>query len=183
MRLLLLPFVLLTLLAPRLSAQAIAVLRPGDVFEMRLGGMAAEFAQDFNSQYTFGQDGTVNIPLIGEIRGVGLTPQQLQTAIQNKLVSDKIFTRPSVNISVMQTLRSVTIGGSVRAPGRQQWSDDMTLTSAVAAAGDLSEWGDAKRVRLIRERKVQVFDLRKIAKDPALDPKLLPGDQVIVPGG
>jgi polysaccharide export outer membrane protein len=174
---------MLVALGADLLAQGMATLRPGDVFEMRLGGMSAEFAQEFNTQYTIGQEGRVNFPHIGEVQAVGLTPLQLQTSIQNKLIAEKIFTRPSVNINVVQNLRTVTIGGSVRQPGRQQWSDDMTLTSAIAQAGDLSEWGDPKRVRLIRNKQVQIYDIRKFTKDPSLDPKLLPGDQVIVPGG
>jgi polysaccharide biosynthesis/export protein len=180
---LLLSFLLLASLTANVSAQAIATLRPGDVFEMRLGGMSAEFAQEFNTQYSVSSEGRVNIPHIGEVQAAGLSSNQLQVAIQNKLIADKIFTRPTVNINPVPTLRTVTVGGQVRAPGRQQWSDDMTLGSAISAAGGLGEWADQKRVRLIRDRKVQVFDLRKFAKDPNLDPKVLPGDQVEVPGG
>ena len=36
---------------------------------------------------------------------------------------------------------------------------------------------------LIRDKQVQVFDIRKFTKDPSQDPKLFPGDQIIVPGG
>jgi polysaccharide export outer membrane protein len=164
-------------------AQGMATLRPGDVFEMRLGGMSAEFAQEFNTQYTIGQEGRVNFPHIGELQAVGLTPLQLQKSIQDKLIADKIFTRPSVNINVVQTLRTVTVGGAVRQPGKQQWSADLTLSSAIDQAGGLTEWGSKKGVRLIRESKVQLHDLRKIEKDPSLDPKLLPADQIVVPGG
>ena len=181
MRIILLPLVILTLLAPRLSAQGLALLRAGDTFEMRLGGMAAEFAQDFNSQYTVGQEGTVNIPLIGEIRAIGLTPPQLQVAIQNKLMAEKIFSRPTVNINLMQSGRWVLIGGGVRNPQRLQWSPDLTLNQAIELAG-LGEFGSKKGVRLIREGKVQVYDARKFDKDPSQDPKLLPGDQISVPG-
>lgn len=180
---LLLPLLTLAALTADSLAQGMATLRPGDVFEMRLGGMSAEFAQEFNTQYTVGQEGRVNFPLIGETQAVGLTPLQLQTAIQNKLISEKIFTRPSVNINVVQNLRTVTIGGQVRQPGRQQWAADLTLSAAIDGAGGLGEWGSKKGVRLIREGKVQIYDLRKFEKDPSLDPKLLPGDQVVVPGG
>lgn len=170
-------------LAADASAQGMATLRPGDVFEMRLGGMSAEFAQEFNTQYTIGQEGRVNFPHIGEMQAVGLTPLQLQTSIQKKLVADQIFTNPAVNINVVQSLRTVTVGGSVRQPGRQQWAPDLTLNSAIQGAGGPSEWADEKRVRLIRNNQVQVYDLRKFVKDPSQDPKVLPGDQVIVPGG
>jgi protein involved in polysaccharide export with SLBB domain len=165
-------------------AQGMATLRPGDVFEMRLGGMSAEFAQEFNTQYTIGQEGRVNFPHIGEVQAVGLTPNQLQNSIQNKLIADKIFTRPSVNINVVNTLRTVTVGGGgVRQANKIQWSPDLSLSSAIDQAGGYGDFADKKRVRLIRDGKVQSFDMRKVEKDPSLDPKLLPGDQVTVPGG
>ncbi len=182
MRLLLSVFILAAF-AVASFAQEMATLRPGDVFEMRLGGMSAEFAQEFNTQYTVSQEGRVNFPHIGEVQAVGLTPLQLQTSIQNKLVADQIFTHPSVNINVVQSLRTVTIGGSVRQPGRQQWAPDLTLNSAIQNAGGPTEWAKEKAVRLIRNNQVQVYDLRRFEKEPAQDPKLLPGDQVIVPGG
>lgn len=173
----------LAALTAEVSAQALATLRPGDVFQMRLSGMAQEFAQEYNTEYTVGQEGRVSFPHIGELQAVGLTPLQLSTAIQNKMVGDKIFTRPNVNINIVQNLRHVTVGGQVRNPGRQQWSEDMTLGTAISAAGGPGEWANMKRVRLIRNRAVQTYDMRKIEKEPGLDPKVLPGDQIEVPGG
>jgi len=188
-------FLLLTLATARMPAASpapipvavpvtggtVAMLRTGDVFEMRLSGMPAEFAADFNLQYTIGQEGTVNIPLIGEIKAVGLTASQLEHAVQTKLVSDKIFNHPTVLISIAQATRYVSISGGVRAPQRLSWSSDLTLSSAIGNCGGLSDFGSGKGVRIIREGKVAgVFNLPEIQKDPSRDPKLLPGDQVIV---
>src|ERR1700744_4601693 len=86
--------------APQLRAQTIALLRPADIFEMRLSGMPAEYAADFTLQYTVSQDGTINVPLIGEMKAAGMTPTQVEREIQTKLISDKIFTHPTVLISV-----------------------------------------------------------------------------------
>ena len=72
--------VLLALLAPRVFGQQIATLRTGDMFDMRLSGMPAESAAEFSLQFTVGQDGTVNVPLIGEMKAVGLTATQLPSA-------------------------------------------------------------------------------------------------------
>ena len=69
--------------AHRLCAQAVATLRTGDVFEMRLSGMPQEYAAEFSLQFTVGQDGTVNVPLIGEVKAAGLTSTQLERTIQN----------------------------------------------------------------------------------------------------
>jgi len=172
--------VLLFCAVPRLRAQS-AVLRTGDVFEVRLSGMPAEFAADFNLQYTIGQDGTINVPLIGEFKVVGLSPAELERNIQNKLIQEKIFTHPTVLVSVAQSTRYVSISGGVRAPQRLSWSSDLTLSSAIGNCGGLGDFGRWGGIRIIREGKIAgVFDLKQIQKDPSKDPKLLPGDQVLV---
>ena len=60
---------LVVLGSDRLAAQtALVTLRPGDTFEMRLGAVPTELAQEFNIAYNVSQEGTVNIPLIGDRR-------------------------------------------------------------------------------------------------------------------
>jgi polysaccharide export outer membrane protein len=170
------------ILAASLVAEtAGAFIRPGDIFEMRLSGMPQEEAAAFAVQYTVGQEGTVNVPLIGEVKVNGLTATQVERAIQTRLVSEKIFTHPTAIINIMAGSRFVAIGGGVHAPQRLQWSQDLTLRTAVDYAGGLDEFGSPKGVRLIRDGKiVQTYDLRVLEKNPSQDPKLLPGDQVYV---
>src|SRR5688572_1918456 len=102
---------LLAVLASHLSAQTVATLRSGDVFDMRLSGMPPEFAQEYALQYTVGQDGTVNVPGIGEIKAIGLTATQLERTIQNRLMAEKIFTRPTVIINIATVARYVSVSG------------------------------------------------------------------------
>lgn len=164
------------------SAQTIATLRPGDIFETRLSGMPTEFAAEFSLQYTVGQDGTINVPLIGEVKAAGLTSTQLERVIQARLVAEKIFTRPTVVINIAPVARYVSVSGGVRVPQRLQWSPDLTLASSIGNAGGIGDFGDPKKVRVVREGKVLgVFNLKQFVNDPSADPKLLPGDQVIVP--
>ncbi|HSI12047.1 MAG TPA: polysaccharide biosynthesis/export family protein [Chthoniobacter sp.] len=159
----------------------IALIRPGDSFEMSLSGMPADFAADFRAQYTVGSEGTFNVPLIGEIRAVGLTATQIERNVEAKLVSEKIFTRPTVLITVAQATRYVSISGGVRQPQRLSWSSDLTLSSAIGNCQGLSDFGSPKNIRIIREGKIfGSFNLNELQKDPSLDPKLLPGDQVLV---
>jgi polysaccharide export outer membrane protein len=162
-------------------AQSVPLIRIGDVFEMRLSGMPTDLAAEFAIPYTVGQDGTVNVPLIGEMKVNGLTATQSEREIQAKLLSEKIFTHPTVVINMGGGARFVSIGGGVRAPQRLQWSQDLTLHTAVDNAGGLDDFGSPKGVRLIRDGKIiQTYDLRALEKDPSQDPKLLPGDQVYV---
>lgn len=165
----------------RLEAQ-IATLRTGDIFEMRLSGMPAEYAAEFALQYTVGQDGTINVPMIGEVKATGLTSTQLERAIQGRLVAEKIFTRPTVIINVASVARYVSVSGGVKQPQRLPWTPDLTLSSAIGNCGGLGEFGSQKGIRVVRNGTVAgTFNYKDLIKDPSIDPKLLPGDQVQVP--
>lgn len=174
--------VLLALLAPRVFGQQFATMRTGDMFDMRLSGMPAEYAAEFSLQFTVGQDGTVNVPLIGEMKAAGLTATQLERTMQNKFIADKIFTHPTVIINIAAVARYVSVSGGVRAPQRLQWNPDLTLASAVGNCGGFGDFSSGKGIRIIREAKIfGTFNFKDLQKDPSRDPKLLPGDQVVVP--
>ncbi len=177
---------LLGLIAPQLRAEPPVTIRAGDVFDMRVTGIPADVAVGDGTsalQYTIGQDGIVNIPLLGKMKIVGLTSSQAEDQIQAKYIADKIYTRPIVIISVQQAQvqRSVTISGGVKGPGKQQWASDLTLGSAIGSAGGISDFGSEKGIQLVRDGKIfGVFNYKEIKKDPSKDVKLLAGDQVIV---
>lgn len=144
--------------------------------------MPQEYAAEFSLQYTVGSDGTINVPLVGEVKAAGLTATQLERVIQSKLVAEKIFTHPTVVINIASVARYVSVSGGVRVPQRIQWSQDLTLSSSIGNAGGIGDFGNAKKVRVVREGKVLgIFNLQQFERDPSLDPRLLPGDQVIVP--
>jgi polysaccharide export outer membrane protein len=171
-----------SLLTPSLFAQAVATLRTGDIFDMRLSGMPPEYAAEYSLQYTVGQDGTVNVPAIGEIKAAGLTATQLERTVQNRLMGEKIFKNPTVIINIATSVRYVSVSGGVRSPQRLQWTADLTLASAIGNCGGVAEFGNGKGIRVIRGGQIGgIFNLKDIQKDPTKDPKLLPGDQVFVP--
>ncbi len=154
------------------------VLRPNDVIELRLSGMPPDDAQQFTgTAYTVGGDGTVNVPFAGSMQAAGRTPEELARAIERSLVEKKIFRWPVANINVASTVRFVVIGGNVRVPSRMPWSPDLTLMSAIAAAGGTGDFASDK-VNLIRGGKITLYSYKKLKKDPSQDPRLLPSDQV-----
>lgn len=173
-------FVLLSLALVR-GAFAQAVLRAGDTIEIRLAGVPTEEIVSFSAQYTIDDQGSINLPYINAVKIGGLAPSQAQTVIENKLKADEIFTHPSITIGMQTGQRFVNVGGSVRAPGRIPYTSDLTLMSSINAAGGFNDFADQKKVRLVHEGKAQIIDTRKIRKDPSLDPKVFPGDQVEVP--
>jgi polysaccharide export outer membrane protein len=71
----------------------------------------------------------------------------------------------------------VDVSGAVRQPGRVPYSSDLTLTTTIDSAGGPSDFaGD--QIRLVRGGKIQYFSRKKLDKDPSLDPRVEPGDQI-----
>src|SRR3954467_7618860 len=135
MKLLLLSIVAV-LLMPANQARAQALLRTGDVFDLRLSGMPQEYANEFSFQYTVDDAGEASIPqLRAPIKAAGLSSTQLARGIEKRLVAQKIFTQPTALITTMVTSRFVTVGGGVRSPGAVPWSQDITISAVIKRAG------------------------------------------------
>ena len=171
--------ILLLALAPGLFAQA--TLRAGDTIEIRLAGVPSEEIQAITAQYTVDDAGMLNLPYINTVKVGGLQPNQAQAVIEQKFKSEQIYTHPTVTIIIQSASRFVNVGGAVRSPGRVPYTPDLTLMSTINASGGFNDFADQKRIRYIHDSKVQVVDAKKIRKEPTLDLKVYPGDQIEVP--
>src|SRR3954447_1808060 len=131
---------LAALVLPAANASAQAVLRNGDIFELRLSGMPSEYALEYSLQYTVGDNGEVSLAqLNAPIKAAGLSTTQLERTIEKRLVNEKIFTNPTAVVMLQPSSRFVTVGGAVRAPSSVAWAPDMTLSVALKRAGGPSD--------------------------------------------
>jgi protein involved in polysaccharide export with SLBB domain len=162
-------------------AFAQAVLRVGDPIELKIGGVPQDEQLQVNNTYTVDATGAVSLPYINKIKASGLTPSQLARAIEDAYRAGKIYTNPNVTILMQPAARFVNVGGAVRTPMRVPFTEDMTLLTAINAAGGFNDFADQKRVRLLRGSEVKLFDVRQFRKNPAKDVGLQPGDRVEVP--
>src|SRR6266403_4561604 len=179
MRLLFAIFVFVFALASGVYAQA--TLRIGDPVEMKISGVPAEDQNQVNNTYSVDAEGAINLPYIGKVHAEGMTPAQLSRAIEENYRSSKIYTNPNITIIMQPMARFVNVGGSVRSPSRVPFTEDMTLLTAINAAGGFNDFADQRHVRLLRGSEVTVYDVRRFRKDPAQDVRLRPGDRVEVP--
>ena len=85
-----------------------------------------------------------------------------------------------MTLIVQGASRLVNVTGEVKSSGRVQYSPDLTVLSAIGAAGGFTDFADKKRVRLSRDGKVKIIDTTKASRDPSKDEKALPGDQINV---
>jgi protein involved in polysaccharide export with SLBB domain len=125
------------------------------------------------------EDGTITMSLIGPVRALGKTAGELQNEIHDLYVP-KYYVRLTVTVSSPQ--RVFYVGGEIKQPGRQLYVGETTVTKAIQAAGDFTDFANRSKVQLIRSNgeKLKV-NCNKALQDPTLDPPVYPGDQVFVP--
>ena len=171
------------LLVPQSCLAQSAVLRVGDTVDIRLGGVPNEEIAAFSAPQAIDDAGMLNIPYIGKVKVSGVDCAEAQHLIESKLKSEKIYTNPTVNVTVQVSTRLVNVTGEVKSGGRVVYTADLTIMSAIGSSGGFTDFADKKRVKLVRAGKVTVHDTTKFSRDPALDVKVLPGDQIVVPQG
>ena len=167
----------LTVALPRIHADNL--FRNGDVLEMRLSGPPEELIREFNLVLTV-DEGSINLPLIGHVTAAGMSGTQLASIIERRLKQERIFTVATVNIN-SNPQRTIIVGGSVRSPGKQTWIPGLTLTGAISAAGGPNDFPE-DGIKIIRDGKAMKFSRKAIKKNPALDPKVEPGDMIELEG-
>lgn len=166
---------------PFLAVAQDALLRSGDTIELRIGGVPPEEVQQVSGPYAIDGDGFVNLPHIGKVRADQTTQSELQRAIENSYRSQQIYTNPSITLTIPNTARFVNTGGEVKAPQRVPFTADLTLLGAISASGGFTEFADQKKVRLLRDGKVTIVNVKEVRKDPEKDVRLKPGDRIEVP--
>lgn len=129
-------------------------------------------------------NGSIVMPLIGEVRVSGKTTPEIEREIARRLRATYLQD-PRVGVSVKEfTSQRVTMDGAVEKPGIYSMTGSMSLIQAVAQAGGVSEIADRKGIYVFRtvndQREVARFDLDAIRKGAAPDPALEAGDIVIV---
>ena len=161
---LLLAFLTLAWLSPCL-AQIVA----GRGIEIRIMGVPTEEKARIDGGYSVSSTGTIRMPLIGpngssaEVSVAGMTTNSAAAKLEAMYKSAGIYTTPTFQISasgadaVRQDM--VTVSGFVRAPGPKPFTPGLTLFQAVAAAGGQNEFGNLKKVLLMRGRTSREYDL------------------------
>jgi protein involved in polysaccharide export with SLBB domain len=127
---------------------------------------------------TIKEDGNINLSLVGSVKAVGKTAGELQTEIHDLYVP-KYYVRLTVVVKPGDLIYYVR--GEVKQPGREIYIGETTVTKAITSASDFTDFA-SHNVKLIRANgEVIKVDVDKALEDPELDPKVYPGDQIVVP--
>jgi polysaccharide export outer membrane protein len=98
--------------------------------------------------YSVNDSGNIILPVVGKIRMQGLTLNEAAATI--KKATQKEIIDPVVTVKFVNS--SVTVLGEVAKPGTYAYQNEkLNVFFALGLAGDISEYGNRKKVVLIRE--------------------------------
>jgi polysaccharide export outer membrane protein len=132
-------------------------------------------------------DGMITLPLVGEIKAVGLTPVQLQEQIVAAL--QKVMSDPQVTVMV-STVNSMSynIVGQVAKPGFYSLTRPMTVLDAIAICGGFRDFAKQKKIYVLRtgpdgKQQRLKFNYKQVIKgqNMAQNIQLLPHDTLVIP--
>jgi polysaccharide biosynthesis/export protein len=173
---------------PQATANSVAKapllqLGPGDSVNIQVYGQP-----DMSTTVYVGDDGTVPVPLAGNVQVAGMSPAQASARIETALKSANILVDPHVSITVTQSRsQRVSVLGQVGTPGRYPIESNTSILDLLAQAGGISANG-SDIVFILRQDKNgkeirYPVDLKGLANGNGTVPSmsLQGGDSVFVP--
>ena len=129
-------------------------------------------------------DGKITLPLIGDIEAIGRTPIELRDAIRDAL--KEYITNPTVTVIVVEAMTATAyVMGEVNHPGAVNLQAPLTVMQALALAGGLKDFADARTSascgRAVVGVQMITFNYKDALKSPRAPVYLQPGDTVVVP--
>lgn len=99
------------------------------------------------NQYIVSTDGYINFPVLGKVFCIGMTKQQLNADLEQRL---KLYlTDPIIDVKLVNL--NISVLGEVKNPGiKTSATERINLFQALALAGDMTEAGDRTKVKLLR---------------------------------
>jgi protein involved in polysaccharide export with SLBB domain len=154
-------------------------LREGDILKITFPG-----SPSLNTTQTIRKDGIISMPLVGEIKAVGLTPDELDQKLI-ELYAPQLTTK-QVSVEVQSSAFPIYVTGAVLRPGKILSDHSITALEAVMEAGGFNyTLADTKHVIVIRKEaggtKNYILDLKAVMDGKTGTPFYLkPADIILV---
>jgi polysaccharide export outer membrane protein len=98
--------------------------------------------------YTVDEHGNISFPQLGELAVEGKTVLEIQTDLQERI--GEYIKNTSVYVKLVD--RTITVLGEVLSPGNLVvFKSQLTIFEAIGTAGDLTDWGNRKDVKVFRK--------------------------------
>jgi protein involved in polysaccharide export with SLBB domain len=128
--------------------------------------------KELTGDYQVNTGGYVALPLAGSVTAAGLTPPELERALEARFHS---LRNPKVTVEVM-TFRPFYVLGEVQKPGEYPYRAGLNVLSAIAIAGGATYRASTSEVLI---QRAGIPTLKKFPQSPTV--VIMPGDLVRVP--
>jgi polysaccharide export outer membrane protein len=143
---------------------------------------------EFNTTTNVKASGSITIPLVGEVKAVGLSKDSLQNEIVLKL-SEYVKSKVFVTLNLLSTtVQNIIVLGAVGSQNSYPNTAPISIFQLLANAGGPSADADLRHIKLYRNgdlNKEREIDLSGIVnagnKGEMSIPMINPGDMVYVP--
>jgi len=140
--------VLVTVMAPTLNQEKIVQFNM-PVTNYLMPGETTLSNNQFLPSYFVEKEGTINMPVLGDVEVAGLTCKQTKEKLE-KMIGQYIEERPVVNVQIVSF--RVFVQGEVFKPGPYYANTSkFTILQALGLAGGLTNYADRTKVLLIRD--------------------------------
>lgn len=127
-------------------------------------------------------DGKINLLLVGEIDAADVTPVELEARIAKAY--EKVLKNPIVTLQVQRVeSKRYLLSGEVTKSGAFPLVRPMTVLEALTIAGGIREFGNGKKIIIMRGTERLKFNYNEVIKGKKLEQNILlqPGDHIVVP--
>jgi len=108
---------------------------------------------DLSGQVPVGASGEIQLPLLGSVPAVNLTPEELSADLSRRYgILDAKISEVIVTVAEYRS-RSVTVVGEVKNPGRYSFQSIPNLWEILLAAGGPTAQADLAQVQIVRKDK------------------------------
>lgn len=146
---------------------------------------------NLSTEATIRPDGTITMPLVGDLKAAGETPSSLKAQIKAQVGN---FVKLAAGTEITVAVRSwrsyrFTIQGEVSRTGVFTSDQYVTVADALALAGGLTRFAKRSEIKLIRsdpksgkQRQIPLdYESLASGKRPDMNIYVLPGDTIWVP--
>jgi polysaccharide export outer membrane protein len=128
--------------------------------------------------------GHISLPLVGDLTAGGSTPEELATAVADRL-RGRYVRDPQVSVNMVDTVsHTMTVDGAVTEPGQYPVLGRMTLMRAIARARGVTEFAQQRHVVVFRtvgdQQYAALYDLQAIRQGIYGDPEIYANDVISV---
>jgi len=150
---------------------------PGDVLQVKF-----EYHPADDRRVVVGTDGSVELPVTGELNVGGLTVREVEELIEEK--SGRFLRQPVVGITIVESQARAYVGGEVVNPGFVSLVRPMTALQAVVERGGFLETADLSEIVVLSHSAgrpvARRLDLKGSLNAGKLEGTVLQANEIVV---